>query len=492
MFDSIKLFIKSTINSLKSIKLLYFYILCGLYDIIKFGLGHDYPDLEEESKEELKELKEALATLKFERYLEIFFHKILLELDYKEIKSGFNFYKLNKKNIKILPRFYYRSKNYKIESFFENKDYSYFLRTTKSNLWFGLRSLWLVLRMWIISLFFFFVSLYFMSFVRVLPVNTVLFQWFAMGMFTYWLISGFVFFIKKYRFGKFTAAVQRFWRRSYILFWLIESCLLIVFVYLTLNATQETSYMLDQISVLKTHLFSWRAFLPKLFLNTFLVIFSYLLLLNVKWNLFKKNMFFTSIITALLTYMLWIEFYQIYHVSNFYSNLFWSYDLDERLWSLESDVRRTRITNHYVMILFLLKFWHIVFIYVFWIFFILRSSELERIRYPLYSANFQNFIILYIMSWIFMYPWLKIVSQKFLSTPYFWFYVNNRELGFRIFFYDIKLVIYALQNNINFDKFNLFTNFDFYYWTIYNNENNYETFRKHIIKDIIVKKLTTF
>jgi hypothetical protein len=75
-------------------------------------------------------------------------------------------------------------------------------------------------------------------------------------MFGYWLISGFVFFIKKYQFGKYTSVVQRFWRRTYILFWLIEITTFSVFLFLTINASQESFYMFDQISIFKTHLYS--------------------------------------------------------------------------------------------------------------------------------------------------------------------------------------------------------------------------------------------
>lgn len=392
-----------------------------------------------------------------------------------------------------LPRFYYRSKNYVYKPYFYRNQSNFYITFSaiKVHFLYGYASFWKAFRSWILSLAIGVGSLYFLSLIRILPVNAMLFQWFVLGMFSYWLISGFVFFIKKYRFTRFTSAIQRFWRRSYILFWLIESCLLLVFFYLTFNASQESAYMLDQVQVFKTHLFSWRSFLPKLFLVSVLVILGYILLLNIKFNVFKKNIPIIMLITILLTYLLWIEFYQIYHVSNFYSNLFWSYDVDDRLWSLESDSRRTRIVNHYVMILFLLKFWHIVFIYIFWIFFILRTNELERIRYPIYSANFQNFIILYIMSWIFMYPWIKFVLHRFIEMPYFWFYVNNRELGLRIFVQDIRLVYYGLTSNIydNLSKLFFFKKTNFIYWILSDETSNFSAYRKHVIRDYITKEL---
>jgi hypothetical protein len=122
---------------------------------------------------------------------------------------------------------------------------------------------------------------------------------------------------------------------------------------------------------------------------------------------------------------------------------------------------------------------------------VLRTNELERIRYPIYSANFQNFIILYIMSWIFMYPWIKFVLHRFIEMPYFWFYVNNRELGLRIFVQDIRLVYYGITsyfyNNIN--NLFFFKNTNFIYWILSDETSNFSAYRKHVIRDYITKEL---
>jgi hypothetical protein len=315
--------------------------------------------------------------------------------------------------------------------------------------------------------------------------------WICVLMLGYWLISGFVFFIKKYQFGKFTTAVQRFWRRSYILFWLIEGGTFLVFLYLTINSSQESFYMFDQISVFKTHLYSWKLFLLKLFPTVVLIIITYLLLVSLKWNIYSKHSIWLLFMTFFLTYIVWLEFYQFYHVVNFYGNLNWVYDIDEHFWSLEQEPRRTRIVNHYIMLLFILKFWHIVFIYGFWIFFVLRCWETKRIRYPLLAANFQNFIILYIFAWVFMYPWFKFFFRKFIETPYYWFYVNNRRLALRIFFNDLKLIYYALIDYFKYSKLNFLKGFNyspFYYWQL-TSYNNIEIYRKHIIRDRIIQTL---
>ena len=326
---------------------------------------------------------------------------------------------------------------------------------------------------------------------RVLPFNKIIFAWIGVIMFSYWLISGFVFFIKKYQFGKYTSAIQRFWRRSYILFWLIEAATFSVFLFLTINASQESFYMFDQISFYKTHLYSWRFFLLKIFPIVILILATYFMLVSLKWNIFSKNVPFLIFITLNLTYIVWLEVYQFIHILNFYGNFNWIYDVDEHIWSLELEPRRTRIVNHYVMLLFILKFWHIVFIYGFWVFFVLRSLEIGRIRYPLLSANFQNFIILYIFAWVFMYPLFKFFFKNFLYSPYTWFYVNNRRIFFRVIFNDLKLIMYGLFDYLNYFKLNFLSKFDynFIYWNLSNQINDFESFRKNILKNRIIKIL---
>jgi len=352
--------------------------------------------------------------------------------------------------------------------------------------------MWIGIRMWVAPLIVFLSVSYFTLVLRALPFNKVIFAWIALLMFFYWLVSGFVFFFKKYQFGKYTSVVQRFWRRTYILFWLIEAGTFLVFLFFTINSSQESFYMFDQINILKTHLYSWRSFLLKLFPIILLVIFTYLFLLTIKWNVFNKSSVWLLIITMFLSYVVWLEFYQFFHVLNFYGNLNWVYDIDDHSWSLEQEPRRTRIVNHYIMLLFILKFWHIVFIYGFWIFFALRSLETKRIRYPLLAANFQNFIILYIFSWVYMYPWFKFFLRKFLDTPYYWFYINNRKLAFRIIFNDIKIIYYGLSRYYDYQNLsflNKFTKTAFFEMKMVFSGNNYESYRKAIIKNRIIQSL---
>lgn len=379
--------------------------------------------------------------------------------------------------------FYFIFKN-----FFKKNRFILLLKNVFSS---GLKYIWLGIRFWFLSIIVLITIVYYSMVLKALPFTKVLFVWICFGMFLYWLLSGFVFFVKKYQFGKYTTVIQRFWRRTYILFWLIELSLFGIYLYLTINSSQESFYMLDQIQVFKTHLFSWRLFFFKLFPITLLLLLSYLFLLTLKWNVLNKHLLWLFVITVILIYTVWVEFYQFFHVINFYGNFNWIYDLEEKIWSLELEGRKTRTVNHYIMLMSILKFWHIVFIFGFWVFFVLRSLELGRVRYPIFSANLQNFIILYLFAWVSMYPWLKFILRKYLDMPYNWFYVNNRELGLRIFFNDLKLVYFAILDYTDcLSKLYYFYKNNFFYWQFSDLDNDFISFRKSVIKNIILKTIS--
>ena len=495
MFDFFNLIIKQ-LKDAKYMNRVFLFVFCLFYDF--WNLNPSQLDLDR------KKIKDDEKKLYFnygaknvrEYYSDNFFnHDDFLATDIVWAKYLGLKYLVKNDNVNIF-RSYFRVLSSK-KGFYHNfnsfKNFKNFQIVLTSTFLSGFKFIWLGIRFWVAPLTVFFLVVYTTLVLRALPFNKVMLGWICVLMFVYWLISGFVFFFKKYQFGKYTTAVQRFWRRSYILFWMIEGGTFLVFLFFTFNSSQESFYMFDQISVFKTHLYSWKFFLLKIFPIIILIISSYLLLLSIKWNIFSKHSFLLLVLTFFLTYLVWLEFYQFYHVVNFYGNLNWIYDIDDHSWSLELEPRRTRIVNHYVMLLFMLKFWHIVFIYGFWIFFVLRCWETKRIRYPLLAANFQNFIILYIFAWVFMYPWFKFYFRKFLDIPYYWFYINNRKVFLRIFYNDFKVVYYGFENlfsNFYLNFLGKFYHTPFYYWKTLDFGNNYEAYRKYVIRDRIICNLT--
>jgi len=105
----------------------------------------------------------------------------------------------------------------------------------------GFNFLWNGLKYWLLGLLLGLSSFYYLTYIRLLPFNKVMLEWLLITMFLYWVMSGFVFFIKKYQYSKYTSVIQRFWKRTYILFWLIESGVLLVFFLYNLNCTRRTS-----------------------------------------------------------------------------------------------------------------------------------------------------------------------------------------------------------------------------------------------------------
>jgi hypothetical protein len=384
--------------------------------------------------------------------------------------------------------------NFKLTQLNNNNFYKFnnnntLLSTTQTFLY-GLRSVWKHLRFWVLPLVISILFCYYSFFLKSLPFSKVVFSYILAGNLFYLLISGFVFFIKKYQYRLYTSAIQRFWRRTLIIFWAIEASLFLTFLYLILNANQEPVYVYDNVQLYKTHFYSWRYFIPKVFLSALLVVLVYILLLSLKWNTFTKTNNISLFITVILLYIAWLEFYQLFHIMNCYGTSNWVYDFSEHLWNLELEFKRTRIVNHYVTIGLVAKFWHVVFAIVFWIFFILRGLESSRYRYPLLSANLQNFLIIYIMSWLYMYPWFKYVLRKTMDMPYYWFFVNNRKLAVFLFFNDIKLYWWGFLDSVfSFKNLNFFKNNSFFYWHESSNVLGNTQFRKHNIRDLFIRSI---
>lgn len=361
-----------------------------------------------------------------------------------------------------------------------------------SNLFFllfsGTKFFWQAFRFWVVGVLLAYFAVYYLMYVRSLSFGKVTFVWLIAGMFSYWMMSGFVFFIKKYQYSKFTSSIQRFWRRTLSYFWLVEFYLIGIFLWALLNASQEPIFMYDQIAIFKTHHFSWRLFLIKIVPVVLLILLTYVVMVSMKWTTFSKSSVLFLGITLLLLYIFWVEFYQFFHVVNFYGNLNWSFDVDENLWTLELEPRKTRTLNTFVSFCLMVKFWHLVFVLAIWLFFIMRSNELRRARYPLLSANLQNFLIIYFFSIIHMIPWIKNFYRRFFDNPYYWFFNSARNIGYKIFFTDLKLVYYGILNSL-FGESNgsfYFKNFDFFYWMESNYANGFVQYRKHTIRDTVI------
>lgn len=291
--------------------------------------------------------------------------------------------------------------------------------------------------------------------------------WLLVALFGLWMFSGFNHFLKRYKYGKYTTAMQRFWKRAFMCFWMVEGFLFVIFFYYTLIASAEPRIFFDIMSFYVPHCIKPTKFLLNCFLIINLIIISTILLIILKYKTFRQIVPYIVLLTLILFYILLQESYQFYYLLNFYNDAFWIMDEESYSWTLEYEVPRARNRLHYTTLIIVAKFWHYIFIFLSWVFFVVKTLEQKRLRYAFFAMNIQNFIIFYIMNWVCMHAWLKWIFRRFMDQQYYWFFSSFRVSTINIIVSDFTSLtqnfIYFFVNNLF--KFNTKTQylFEFYF-----------------------------
>lgn len=215
---------------------------------------------------------------------------------------------------------------------------------------------------WSVSLVLAFSVLLMLFVLRDIPVNKFLFTVVSLGFFSYLLISGFVFFLKKYRYSKYTTAMHRYWRRTLSIFWLLEGFLFCVFLYLAVFSSQEPFFGYDNPQFMKDFTYPWRLFTQETSMLIFIIILVRYALIRLKEISTFKLYTIILITTVLFLSMAWGEFYQFYYVLNHYNALDWAFDEDTHTWYMDFETKKTRILLHFITMCIIAKFWHFIFI----------------------------------------------------------------------------------------------------------------------------------
>lgn len=347
-----------------------------------------------------------------------FFGKIFLFKKYS-YKAIFFFERLNLYNFFNLLHFYCLLRN---KTFFKN--FFYFLYSfAKNKIKKNRKNFFIFFR---ITFFFVLFLLFYLLFTYTLeniPVSKLFFVWGSWGAFLYIFISGFNFFGKKYTYGKYTEALQRFWKRSFSIFWLLEGFIFVAFIFLTFNASSEVVYSFDPQALFKLHLVSLRFFFFKMLALTFLI-----LCLNVINSLNSRKRFNTFIfnVTSLFVIIIFlIESDQFISILNFCGFFEWSFNHSD--FSFDSDFRRTRTVNSYVFLIGVAKYLHILFIVFIWFFNISKSLENQETRDYISGAGVQNAIILYLLNWFSIYPYIKYFFRTYYYSTFSWFFFDFKN-----------------------------------------------------------------
>ena len=275
----------------------------------------------------------------------------------------------------------------------------------------------------IISGLYFYSSLFFIQ----IDFTKQIAVWFVVLVIFYILMSTFNNFLNKYKYGKFTSAIQRFWKRTGMTFWLIEGFLFLLFFYYFLNSSQEPLYMYDYSSLNQELLIQLKTSYKSLILLSLAIYFSYVLILSNNYLTYYQNIIILSLISLIIIYTLYIESYQFVYVLTYYTDKNWNFDSSNQLWVLESEQNNIRVKQQYFILCLIAKYWHFIFIFISWVFFLIKCFEINKINYILLGYNVQNLLILYILNLFCLVQWIKWLTKKFMELTYYWFHIQYDE-----------------------------------------------------------------
>lgn len=272
------------------------------------------------------------------------------------------------------------------------------------------------------------INFYYINLLRQLAI------WAIIGLLFFWLISGFNFFLKRYRYGKFTSAILRFWKRTNAIFWIVEGFLFSLFFYYYLNSSQEPLYFYDTSSLNQDYLLSLTNTYFNYLLLLVLIWYTYYVVLKLPQLIFKQYLIHLTIITLLFIYIFLLESYQLYYVLTLFYELLWVFDTETNMWILETESPRLRVKQQYLLLALIAKYWHFLFIFLGWLFFIFKSFEQKRTFYSLFTWNIQNLIILFLLNILFIAQWLKWLLRRFYDNIYYWFFTDSNMLSIKLSF----------------------------------------------------------
>lgn len=303
----------------------------------------------------------------------------------------------------------------------------------------------------LISTLYFYISLFYIQISLTKQIST----WYIIMIIFYLLVSNFNSFINKYRYGKFTSAIQRFWKRTGIVFWLIEGFLFLIFFYYFLNSSQEPMYMFDYSNLNQELLIQLKSSYKNMLLLSIAIYFSFILIFALNFFVFYQSIIVLTLISLIIFYTLFIETYQFIYIINLFADKTLVFDDIKQLWTLEVEQNNLRVKQQYFILCLIAKYWHFIFIFISWFFFLIKSVEAGNINFTLLGYNTQNLIILYVLNLMCLVQWFKYVFKKFLELTYCWFHIQYDE---KFFINIISEIILIINSSLNINEFIFNTN----------------------------------
>lgn len=273
--------------------------------------------------------------------------------------------------------------------------------------------------------------------------------WLIIGLLFFWLMSGFNFFLKRYSFGKFTSAIVRFWKRTNIYFWLVEGFLFTLFFYYYINSSQEPYYAFDSSALNQTYLPN----ISNIYISSFVLVatiaYYYYWTLNFPNFSIQQIIFSASLITLYFVYTYIIESYQFYYTITLFFESIWNYLHEFNVWIQETESPRLRVKHQYLILALIAKYWHFIFIFISWLFFVLKVFEQKRSFYTHSGVNLQNLFILFWLNFLVIVQWFKWVERRFLDSSYYWFFTDSNNSSYFAILNELNLLIMFIVLHIN-------------------------------------------
>jgi hypothetical protein len=156
------------------------------------------------------------------------------------------------------------------------------------------------------------------------------------------------------------------------------------------------------------------------------------------------------LISLIVFYTLFIETYQFAYIINLFADKNWIFEETKQVWALEIEQNNLRVKQQYFVLCLVAKYWHFIFIFISWFFFLIKSIEVNKISYTMLGYNTQNLLILYVLNLMCLIQWFKFFSKKFLELTYYWFHIQYDEKFFIMFINEIVNVFISILSLNNF------------------------------------------
>ena len=249
---------------------------------------------------------------------------------------------------------------------------------------------------------------------------------------------------------------QKFYKRSYTAFWIIEFFLFFIMLFLTLMV-QNTSLMSYDVHNVIIIIFSnWYNF----FFTLILLIFNGLILnliILIKNSVKKLYEFLVIIMLCNTIYLLLYEYLKLYTLLYFfrYSDLDTSTKANKTINNLINKLNtsyykkkdtRMRTQNFYILLLTLLKFWHIVIVLIGLMLLIAKYTWTLNLSNDILSMNLQNIIYMFFFSFLIYLLFFKKLGKRYFKHMLKIIYENEKHNG--KFFYKTNMEFYIFVKEL--------------------------------------------